>query len=485
MNTSRDQTAKLHGALLLLGLVVLPSLIPIQLIVGAALGVTALRFGRGAYRRYQEAEAATRPTLAPAGVLIGHDTTTTTNEEVVLTDEQLAAHGLIVGASGSGKTTSLLTILVGAIERGHAVVAIDLKGSPTFANTLHAAANTAGRPFHLWTPDGPGHWNPLAIGNPTELKDKLISTESWSEPHYQRAAERYLQTALQVIELREPDERPSLERVVTMLEPKRLAASLGHLPADRAKRVSEYLSGLSSDQRSAISGLTTRLAVISESHTGCYLEPNGPATIDLATAMNEKHVVVFSLNASAYGKLSAQLAALILQDLTLVAGHRLNDPDRELVFVAVDEFSALDHSNILGLFSRARDAKLSILLSTQELADLHITPGLQDQILGSSSLTLAHRQNVPSSAETIAKLTGTQTTWEHTWQTDAPTGLLSILTGKPGATKETGLGTKREVEQFRVHPNVIKELPTGHAILITRIPRTIARIIRINRPSAQ
>ena len=33
----------------------------------------------------------------------------------MLTDEQLAAHGLIVGASGSGKTTTRLSILVGEI----------------------------------------------------------------------------------------------------------------------------------------------------------------------------------------------------------------------------------------------------------------------------------------------------------------------------------------------------------------------------------
>ena len=57
----------------------------------------------------------------------------------------------------------------------------------------------AGRPFRLWTPDGPGHWNPLAHGNATELKDKLIATERFTEPHYQRAAERYVQTALQVL----------------------------------------------------------------------------------------------------------------------------------------------------------------------------------------------------------------------------------------------------------------------------------------------
>ncbi len=89
---------------------------------------------------------------------------------------------------------------------------------------------------------------------------------------------------------------------------------------------------------------------------------------------------------------------------------------------------------------------------------------------------------VPSSAETIAKLTGTQTIWEHTWQTDATSNILSLFTGKTRQPHDTGLGTKREVEQFRIHPNTIKELPTGHAVLITRIPTTTARIIKVKPP---
>ena len=48
-------------------------------------------------------------------------------------------------------------------------------------------------------------WNPLAHGNATELKDKLIATERFTEPHYQRAAERYLQTAIQVLARAHPD----------------------------------------------------------------------------------------------------------------------------------------------------------------------------------------------------------------------------------------------------------------------------------------
>ena len=41
------------------------------------------------------------------------------------------------------------------IRRGRPVVAIDMKGSPAFARELAGAAAAAGRPFTVWTPDGP------------------------------------------------------------------------------------------------------------------------------------------------------------------------------------------------------------------------------------------------------------------------------------------------------------------------------------------
>ncbi len=117
-------------------------------------------------------------------------------DPVHVTDRELSAHGLILGASGAGKSTTLLRILTGQIARGRPVVAIDMKGSPAFARTLADAAAAAGRPFTSWSIDGPAHWNPLQHGNATELKDKLVATERFTEPHYQRAAERYVQIVL-------------------------------------------------------------------------------------------------------------------------------------------------------------------------------------------------------------------------------------------------------------------------------------------------
>jgi hypothetical protein len=399
---------------------------------------------------------------------------------VTLTDRQLSAHALILGASGAGKSTTLLRLLTEHVRIGRPVVALDMKGSPGFAAALADATTAARRPFVRWTPDGPATWNPLAHGNPTELKDKLIATERFTEPHYQRAAERYVQTVLQVLRYSHPDSAPTLAEVVELMDPHRIPGLLRHAPRPFAERVQDYIAALPPDQLSAVRGLGTRLAIITEAHTGEFL--GGPlhaaAQVDVRAALAGDQVTLFSLNSSTYGKLSAQLGALAIQDLVAAAGHRLTQPTRgQQAVIGIDEFSALDSDNVISLLARCREAGVSVLLSTQELADLDRSArGLRDQVLGSTAVKIAHRQEVPSSARTIAQMAGTETVWEDSVQT-ARSPLLGL--------RDTGRGTRRQAERFRVHPNEISSLPPGQAVLITKVPAASVRTVRVAPPQRE
>jgi type IV secretory pathway TraG/TraD family ATPase VirD4 len=468
-----DQLALAAVLIAFFGLLLLPVWADV-IVIG---GILAARQAGSAHRRQRAKNPVQIPTDA---LLLGTDST---GQPVLLTDEQMAAHAIIVGATGSGKTTTLIKMLTDAIAKNRPVVTMDLKGFPDFTLALHEACVRAGRDLHVWSFDGPGHWNPLRYGNASELKDKLISTERFTEPHYQRAAERYVQTALQVLDTARPDRPATLAAAVAVLDPTRLQSMLRHVPNELQQRVGPYLSSLNRDQRSAILGLQSRLAIMTESAPGAYLQP-GPPEIDLRRALSGGHeVVLFSLNSSRYGKLAAQLAALVIQDLTFVSGYRQHEPSRQLAFVAIDEFSALDADNLLALIARARGAGISVLLSTQELADLdRAAQGFRDQVLGNTAITIAHRQNVPESAELIARMIGTDTVWQHTYQTGL--SLAGQIFGNREARHKTGLGSMREVEQFRIHPNQIKELGTGQAVLITKLPAATAKIVRVNRPAS-
>jgi conjugal transfer pilus assembly protein TraD len=437
--------------------------------VGVALAVTAVRASTAlAARRRARTASASRGAIG-----LGTDSR---GRPVSLAERELAAHGLILGASGAGKTTTLLAILGEQIRRGRPVVAIDMKGSPAFAAAVADAAAAAGRPFRIWTPDGPCHWNPLAHGNATELKDKLIATERFTEPHYQRAAERYVQTVLQVITASHPGRPPSLAEVVQLMDPHRLAGSLRALPRAKAERIQDYLAGLTLDQISAIRGLQTRIAILTESHTGAYLEPTGAADVDVRSALSGGEVVLFSLNSSTYGKLAAQLGTLAVQDLVCAAGHRLSAaagaPAPAAATVAIDESSVLGE-NLIALFARGRESGIGVLAATQEMADFdRVAPGLRDQVLGNTAFKVAHRQDVPSSAQTVAQMAGTEKRWEYTEQ----------LAGGPLGGYRSGRGTRRLGEQFVIHPNEIKTLGTGQAVLISKLRGGLASTVRVAPP---
>jgi conjugal transfer pilus assembly protein TraD len=464
----RSSAARRYGGLALwLAVIVSPSVWVAGglLVAGAALlAVPALL--RAAARR---ADARALAEGAGESLTLGSDPG---GRAVALSDRQLAAHALIVGASGAGKSTTMLSILGAQIRRGRPVIAIDMKGSPGFAAQLEQAAAAAGRGVRIFTPDGPGHWNPLAHGNATALKDKLISTERFSEPHYQRAAERYVQTVLTILHARDPETPARLDQVVALMEPRRLAASLRGVPEPLAERVLDYLSGLTGDQVSAARGLGTRLALLSESCAGPYLVPGGPAAnaIDVRAGLEGGDVILFSLNASVYGKLAAQLGALAIQDLVSASGYRLSGGTSPVpATIAIDEFSALGDDHVLALLARARESGISVLTATQEMADLQrAAPGFRDQVLGIVGVKIAHRQDVPGSAEMIAKMAGTQWVWEETRHVR---GVLNPGNG-PRASR-------RQVERFLVHPNEIKTLPVGHAVALTKLPTADVRRVRV------
>ncbi len=446
-----------------------------------ALGVIAIgtRLVAGEVRnaRARDAEIAAR--AADSGALpIGTDAA---GRSVLVPEQALAAHGLILGATGAGKTTTLLTLLTQQIRRGRPVVAIDLKGSSAFAGELRAAALSAGRELIEWTPDGSAHWNPLAVGNPTELKDKLLGTERFTEPHYRRAAERYLQIAVQVAQEAEPERTLTLARVVELLAPERLAVASRRLPRRRRDHVRDYIASLTPDQISAVRGLASRLAVVTESHSGRFLEPGaGAPTIDLRRALAGGEVVLFSLNSSSYGSLAAMLGTLAVQDLVAAAGARLATGSADAstaptagAVVAIDEFSALQSDNVLALLARGREAGIGVLLATQELADLdRAGRGLRDQVLGNTAVKIAHRQDVPESAESLARLAGTVKTWEASYQSRPARGR---------AGREEVSTSARLVERYAVDPEQVRSLGTGEALVIVKSPRASARLTRIRR----
>src|SRR4029077_15345872 len=87
--------------------------------------------------------------------------------------------------------------------------------------------------------------------------------------------------------------------------------------------------------------------------------------------------------------------------------------------VLIDEFSGVAPEQVSRLFAGSRSAGVSLILATQQLADLKtVREGLREQALGNLQALIAHRQNVPESAELIAAMAGSKPAWRTTQQTE-------------------------------------------------------------------
>jgi conjugal transfer pilus assembly protein TraD len=327
-------------------------------------------------------------------------------------------HTLVVGATGSGKTVTQTRIAGHAIAAGMAAVVIDPKGDGDMRERVRCAALEAGRRFLEWTPDGNCIYNPFARGGASEIADKALAGERFTEPHYLRQAQRYLGHVVRA--LRQCETEVSLRAIVEQLEPARLETLARSLPEEDAAPTFAYLDALSLRQRSDLAGVRDRLAIVAESDVGQWLDPATPEAerFELLTAVRERSVVYFNLQSDRRPLLSQMLGAAIIQDLQTATAASQSRPVPTLV--VIDEFSAIAAEQVVRLFGRARSAGFSLLLGTQELSDLR-PPGrerLLEQVLGNLSALIAHRQVVPSSAELISAIAGTRGAWRVSRHSD-------------------------------------------------------------------
>jgi hypothetical protein len=387
-------------------------------------------------------------------------------------------HTLVAGATGSGKTVTQTWIATQAIAHGLAAVVVDPKGDRWMREQVRRAALAAGARFIVWGPGAPAVYNPYARGAETEIADKALAGERFTEPHYQRQAQRYLGHAVRA--LRAAGREVSLAGLVEALDPVGLELLARDLDRSRetlasgshprfgqqqGRAVHAYLDSLTPRQRSDLTGVRDRLAILAESDVGPWLDPAtaGAERFDLLEAVREGAVVYFSLQSDSRPLLAQMLGSAIVQDLQTVVSALQERPARCLV--VIDEFSAIAAEHVARLFARARSAGVSLLLGTQELSDLRL-PGretLLEQVLGNLTSVLAHRQAVPESAELIARLAGSRGAWRTSVSSD-------------------GRSTRTRVSEHLISPEEVTSLPRGHAAVIRLNSPRSAAIARMHSP---
>ena len=457
----RDRRDRLHGG-------------EVEQAVNEARGpVEASRLRRARAREYAGGP------LTDDGILLGLD-----RRGATVRVPRLQAHATIVGGSNSGKTNTAEVLLEAQVAGDGGFIVLDGKGGRDLPRAALQLGARSGRPVALWSVQPYGEssldehrlpWNVTGGGTPTEIKDRIAASEEQSEPYYRAVASRGLLAATTA--LAAGGRAVRVDDVAAVLErPAELLATLGRTVS--AAPEAQWLRGLSDGERSALRGMGTRLRTMVASDGGDALLPGDDGReIDLLRAVREGWIVVFTLPQGAYPELVPHVARYVLQALNGVCSRIEASPDPVNALVFVDELSAFDGDQLCAGLERGRSAGLRYVVATQSLSNFSTSGGdkLLHAALDNAELLVIHRQAVPDAVELLASVGGTKEAWEHTH-------VVADAAGLPIGWDETGARARRRTDQFRAHPNLIKTLGRGEAVIVSRASTPAVRHVRV-RPA--
>jgi len=440
---------------------------------------------RGAAKRAKVCEVALASTVVEAGqVLLGIDERSGRAAGVPLpTTPGDYRHTLILGSTGSGKTTTGDRLGSSVLTEGGGLLIVDLKGDPEMVGRWEAHALAAGRTFRVWSFDHQTVYDPLGTGSLSERVRKIMALGDWTESaFYASHAELILQLLLRAMD--EAGVRVTLASIAGHLTVPALASFGNNGPDGHALR--NAVSDPTRERLSALESLRTKIDLLVTSDHGPWLDPDrsGFPSLHIGAALEAGDVVVVSLNELKHGHIASRMAEVFLVDVASVAGDRVARKVTRPAMVWVDEFSAMDPAPLASLFARVRSANIALLLSTQEVSDLQRQdPTFRSRVATNVACIIVHRIHDPESVEWVAGVFGTRDGFQETSQVQR----LTRLGPDPDAGGSTGLGTIREVKQYLVAPDDLRG-ERSHSAWVGRLDRKAAdgraQLIRVVKLSA-
>ena len=402
--------------------------------------------------------------------------------DVVVGLPERVMHTLVVGATGTGKTQSvLLTQIRSDILAGIAVTFIDGKGDNATLDAIWAIVKEAGRESDLVVVDlrrpAASHtYSPLRNGSANEQADNIMAAFPWDNGFYRAQSRAVLLRVIRA--LVGTKTCYSLDDVLAAISSLGALRALAELTDEQSRNGLAEIAARWREYQNEIFGLRAHLESLLLSDFGELLKSPRPS-LDLAEAYRSSKIVYFVLPTVRFKETAALVAKLIIGDLGTVAGM-VQEGVIPLGFqsIVIDEFAGFAMPEFVNLLNKARSAGMAFTIAHQSvLGDFTsedavkrgLGPGFAAQIADNKNVKIVLRQT--ADAEHVAGWAGTYRTMKYTEQTqDAVFGL-----------ERSGLGSVHEEDEYHVSPNIIRELPQGYALFQVRAPVSYLELVRLDR----
>ena len=376
-------------------------------------------------------------------------------------DTRSRAHLFAIGTTGSGKTANILRYVENSIKNGQPTIIVDGKGGTKehdLATVTQKLAKKYGREVYLVNQSDLSNtdpYNPFSDLSATEVKDMLVSMSEWESDHYKNLASRYWQIMLSV--MIDNNITPTFENIILFSDPENFLRVLDELKKSEQIDDERYLKAVNIANSEA-----GKQAEISISRSAVVYEGDGAKLFgdrfgfNMRSAFKENAVIIVLLNEFSYGDFARSTGQLVLEDIKSLISRLLSgEYEEQETLLVLEELGVYVNNGIEGLLNRSRSAGVKTIVSMQTTADVDKeNPDLTRQIIGNCNDFMIMRVTDQDSAETMAKLIGTEKGIQKTSRTTE--GI------------STGESSNKLVDQFRVSPNEIKNFPSLFGIYYTK-----------------
>ncbi|MFX4057000.1 MAG: type IV secretion system DNA-binding domain-containing protein [Spiroplasma sp. hy2] len=359
------------------------------------------------------------------------------NNKIGLIAANLTQHTLLVGTTGSGKTTTLMQIIKELVFKfREIIIIIDGKGDIDLIDKVKKLDPNA----FIWEISGNTKYNPFTNKDKVILADKIMSLFDFSEQYYQNIAHNYLLLLLDT--LLKNDIAITFDNLVK------------YFPIKQLEKLFVFndnsLSLLSNFDKKDINGLYNQLNVYNTQLNDSLGNKN-----TLLELISKNKTILFSINSLMYPKLAGSVGKIIIQDLKELTALK---PVNQKINIVLDEFNVFASETIINLINKSRAFNYQCFLLFQTINDLKTNNmNLTDTIFGNVSTIVCHSLKDPNTAEYVASVFGTQETEKITRQLDFKNSTANM-------------GSVRSVDEFVVHPNDLKILKIGECYFKTTLP---------------
>lgn len=415
---------------------------------------------------------------------------------VYLTEKEIGTHGLILGATGSGKSETIKALVGNLLDLGWSGLLLDLKEDTApggLRDWCVTYTNTHGTPYQelrLSDEQSPYWFNTLHGMGADEMRDAILGSQTFEAAYYEALNKELLGQLVNLMwwaHQADPNQFP----YPSMYDMAKICGS-GNLPTATKKMrafVLDSIPGVTEDdfrvlanpdkaKAEAAAGFGSRLGNIYESQAGrTVLRQNAEGTRRLVDVTNGG-LTYIGLDSQGKADLTAVISSAVLQRLSAYAAARTTGKVEKGAprFVIIDEANWINRTIVQNLLSRARGAGIALFLCTQGPKDWIDEKGDDWGTLTQNiNVAIIMRQGEPDSATICAEYFGKkkrQRTSESISQT-------TDMFGNARRANDVDRFTVSEELDYVVPPESFRHLKVGQAYIRVGVPDLRAEFLRI------